>query len=72
MQLKLHAAKSAKHVSICAVGDGTQQQRRLTVRDNLEDIIVGMWEGCCSGRWRQREIECRAGSNGGGGGVEGK
>jgi hypothetical protein len=39
MQLKLHAAKSGTDVSMCLAGDGTQQAV-LTVRDNLEDIIV--------------------------------
>jgi hypothetical protein len=39
MQLKLHAAKSGTHVSMCLVGGG-MQQAVLTVLDNLEDIIV--------------------------------
>jgi hypothetical protein len=48
--------KSCADVSMCvwwAVG----WQQRLTVRDNLEDNMVYVYKGRCSGGWRQQEIE---------------
>jgi hypothetical protein len=66
--LQLHAAESGNDVSICAAGGGMQRNSQSVI---ISRTALCVWEGCCSGRWRQRAGECRAGGSNGGG-VEGK
>jgi hypothetical protein len=66
--LVLHAAESGNDVSTCVVGGCSQYSQSVII---LRTAFC-VWEGCCSGRWRQRAGKCRAGSGGGGGGVMAK
>jgi hypothetical protein len=61
--LVLHAAESGNDVSMWVVGGCSQYSQSVII---LRTALC-VWERCCSGRWRQRADECRAGSSGGGG-----